>query len=107
MISKARVIYLDPPDTPELSHKEFELRCAWALMIINAAVSTPSRATRASTTAPRAGPSASGALVVATTQLPLDRTCVSGCGHLSLPLEGERRLVGWLCRYKYRGEGHS
>jgi hypothetical protein len=72
MRSKAQIISLDPPDTPELSHKEFGLRCAWTL--INAAVSTPSRATQASKTAPRAGPSVSGVLVTATTQLPLDRT---------------------------------
>jgi hypothetical protein len=105
MIVNSRIIYLDHPDTPELSHKEFWLRCACALN--NAAVSTPSRGTRASTTAPRTGPSESGASVTATTQLPLDQTCASGCRYLPLLLEGERLLVCWLCGYKHWGEGHS
>jgi hypothetical protein len=104
MIINARIIYSDHPDAPELSHKEFRLRCAWAL--INAAVSIPSRSTRASTTTSRAGSSESGPVVTAATQLPLDRICASGCGHLPSLLEGGR-LVCWLCRFKQRGEGHS
>jgi hypothetical protein len=40
MTGNARIIFLDHPDTPKLSHEEFWLRCACTL--INAAVFTAS-----------------------------------------------------------------